>query len=227
MSHQHPHHRHPRPAPPAMEWSPNARPPECAPQFSHIRRRYDARVEAWCATLLPGDYYVTANGEAITPVLGSCVSACAFDPVLGIGGMNHFMLPLDSPGSEWGQSLSAATRYGNVAMERMINDMLKMGASRSSLQFKLVGGGRVLAAMTDIGARNISFVKDYVRTEGFRVIAQDLGGDSPRKVLFFAADGRMRVRKLDSAPDRDLVEREKSYLTQLDATPQAGDIELF
>ena len=89
-----------------------------------------------------------------------------------IGGMNHFMLPLDASQGEsaWGAAVSAATRYGNVAMERLINDILKLGGRRQDLEIKLVGGGRVLSEMTnDVGARNIDFVREYVRDEGFRV----------------------------------------------------------
>ena len=78
--------------------------------------------------------------------------------------------------------MSAATRYGNVAMERLINDILKLGGRRENLEIKLTGGGRVLAAMTtDIGARNIEFVRQYVKDEGFNVVGEDLGDIYPRK----------------------------------------------
>ena len=138
----------------------------------------------------------------MTTVLGSCVSACVRDSRLKIGGMNHFMLPLDgSQGtSAWGATVSAATRYGNVAMERLINDILKLGGRREDLEIKLVGGGRVLAEMTtDIGARNIAFVREYVKDEGFKVLGEDLGDVFARKVVYFPESGRIRVRKLNAA----------------------------
>jgi chemotaxis protein CheD len=166
----------------------------------------------------------------VCTVLGSCVSACVRDARLNIGGMNHFMLPLDGSNGEsaWGGALSAATRYGNVAMERLINDILKLGGRRQDLEIKLVGGGRVLSEMSnDVGARNIDFVRRYVQDEGFRVLNEDLGDVHARRVVYFPQTGRMRVRKLNVAPDETLVARERQYLRQLDTTPTEGEIELF
>lgn len=200
------------------------------PQFEHIARHWDDEHQVFAARLLPGEYYVTRNGEMVTTVLGSCVSACVRDARLRVGGMNHFMLPLDgSQGtSAWGQAASAATRYGNVAMERLINDILKLGGRREDLEIKLVGGGRVLAEMsTDIGARNIAFVRDYVRDEGFKVLGEDLGDVFARKVVYFPESGRIRVRKLNAHSDRSLAQRERQYLSELDAKPEEGEVELF
>jgi chemotaxis protein CheD len=200
------------------------------PQFEHVARHWDDEHRVFAARLLPGEYYVTRHGEMVTTVLGSCVSACVRDARLRIGGMNHFMLPLDgSQGtSAWGAAVSAATRYGNVAMERLINDILKLGGRRQDLEMKLVGGGRVLAEMTtDIGARNIQFVRDYVRDEGFKVLGEDLGDVFARKVVYFPESGRIRVRKLNAHSDRSLAQRERQYLSELDAKPVDGEVELF
>lgn len=204
--------------------------PVAAPQFSHIQRYWDNEHEQYSAKLLPGEYYVSACGEIVTTVLGSCVSACVRDPRTGVGGMNHFMLPRDQSlgQSAWGSAASSATRYGNVAMERLINDILKMGARRQDLEFKLVGGGKVLGNMSlDIGARNIDFVQRYVRDEQFTVVGEDLGDKFPRKVVYFPDSGRLLVRKLASAQDRSLIERESSYMNELEAAPESGDTELF
>jgi len=166
----------------------------------------------------------------VCTVLGSCVSACIRDARLNIGGMNHFMLPLDGSNGEatWGGALSLATRYGNVAMERLINDILKLGGRREDLEIKLVGGGRVLSEMSnDVGARNIDFVRHYVHEEGFRVLSEDLGDVHARRVVYFPQSGRMRVRKLNATPDETVVARERQYLRQFDTTPTEGEIELF
>jgi len=173
---------------------------------------------------------VTRNDEVVTTVLGSCVSACVRDVRLNVGGMNHFMLPLDGTNGEsvWGAAVSAATRYGNVAMERLINDILKLGGRRQDLEIKLVGGGKVLADMTtDIGARNIEFVREYVRDEGFNVAVEDLGDSYPRRVVYFPQTGRMRVRKLTTVRDPGLVAQEREYLQKLGANAVDGEIELF
>lgn len=208
----------------------NAQPEPALPQFSHITRYWDSEHATFAARLMPGEYYVTRHAEMIATVLGSCVSACIRDARLGYGGMNHFMLPLDgSQGqSAWGAAANAATRYGNVAMERLINDILKLGGKREHLEIKLVGGGRVLAEMsTDIGARNIEFVRQYVAAEGFKVLGEDLGDVYPRRVVYFPQTGRIRVRKLSSGRDDTLAARERQYLQQLDTKPVDGDVELF
>jgi chemotaxis protein CheD len=208
----------------------DAQPDPALPQFAHISRYWDNEHSTFTARLLPGEYYVTCNKEMISTVLGSCVSACIRDSRLGYGGMNHFMLPLDgSQGqSVWGSANSAATRYGNVAMERLINDILKLGGKRENLEIKLVGGGRVLAEMTtDIGARNIDFVRAYVAAEGFKVLGEDLGDIFPRKVVYFPQTGRIRVRKLSSGRDETLAARERQYLQQLDTKPVENEVELF
>ena len=203
--------------------------PVALPQFAHIRRYWDPQHECFAAKLLPGEYYVTLHGEMICTVLGSCVSACVRDRASGVGGMNHFMLPLDKSRGEsaWADASSAATRYGNVAMERLINDLLKAGAKRANLEFKLVGGGKVLAAMTDVGAGNIEFVRNYMQTEGFAVAGEDLGDIYPRKVHFYPQTGRVRVKKLMSTRNDTIFARERSYLQQVSTTPQTGDVELF
>lgn len=204
-------------------------PPKALPQFSHVKRYWDPQEQCFAAKILPGEYYVTTQGEMIVTVLGSCVSACVRDKARGHGGMNHFMLPLDTSNgrTQWDHSISAATRYGNVAMEKLINDMLKLGSRREDLEFKLVGGGRVLDAMTDVGARNIAFVREYMKTEGFRVSGEDLGDDHPRKVHYLPAPGKVRVKKLQSTRNNTIYERERNYLHELDRAPAAGDVELF
>ena len=203
--------------------------PAALPQFSHIRRYWDPLHETFAAKLLPGEYYVTTQAEMICTVLGSCVSACVRDRVTGIGGMNHFMLPLDRSQGEsaWSELDSAATRYGNVAMERLINDLLKAGASRRELEFKLVGGGKVLAAMTDVGQANIDFVRSYMQTEGYRVAGEDLGDVYPRKVHFYPDSGRVRVKKLLATRNDTIYAREHKYMQQVATAPQGGDVELF
>lgn len=208
----------------------NSLPLPALPQFEHISRFWDNEHACYSARILPGEYYVTRNAEVVCTVLGSCVSACIRDARLNIGGMNHFMLPLDGSNGEsaWGGALSAGTRYGNVAMERLINDILKLGGRRQDLEIKLVGGGRVLSEMSnDVGARNIDFVRRYVREEGFHVVNEDLGDVHARRVVYFPQTGRMRVRKLNATPDETLVARERQYLRQLDTAPAEGDIELF
>ncbi len=204
--------------------------PRPLPGFERINRYWDPVHVMYAAKLLPGEYYVTRDGEGIVTVLGSCVSACVRDPLMGIGGMNHFMLPenqSDPSSGKWGGELDASTRYGSFAMERLVNDILKHGGIRRNLEVKLFGGGRILAQMTDIGLRNIEFVRHYLLTEGLRIAAEDLGEIYPRKVYYFPATGKVRVMKLRSLHNNTIVEREVAYRQEIEKKPVAGDVELF
>src|SRR5262245_50800724 len=172
--------------------------PEPAPMvrgFEQLQRFWEPDTQRWTVKILPGEYYVTRNDEAITTVLGSCVSACIRDPAAGVGGMNHFMLPEDNAVHDPktpGAPVVLSTRYGSHAMESLINDLLKLGARRGRLQIKVFGGGRVLASMTDIGARNIEFVMSYLDLERLPIEARDVGGELPRKIIYFPVDGKVR-----------------------------------
>jgi chemotaxis protein CheD len=195
-----------------------------SPPGGTARRQVDPDCGCIAAKILPGQFYVT-GGEAVVTVLGSCVAACIRDPVAGVGGMNHFMLPV-RPGSHEGP-LSAATRYGNHAMECLINDILRLGGRRSNLEAKVFGGARVLAIRSDIGRRNIDFVHAYLELEGVPIVAQDVGGEHPRKVIFFPREGLVRVRRLTRGHADDPSARERAYLRELQDRPVGGDIELF
>ena len=204
------------------------RPPLVLPGFEHVKRSWNHTYEAYAARILPGEYYVTKSDEGVYTTLGSCISACIRDKVSGIGGMNHFMLPASGDADGYkSTSLSAATRYGNFAMEHLINVILKNGGKRQNLEVKLFGGGRILQNMTDVGMRNIIFARDYIKTEGLKVVAEDVGDIFPRMVVYFPATGKVRVKRLRSLHNNAIVEEEIRYIHTVESKPVCGDIELF
>lgn len=201
--------------------------PPCLPGFEGVRRYWDRSRRSPAAKLFPGDYYVTREPELLVTVLGSCVSACIRDPVARVGGMNHFLLPEGGGGDAAADRLSAATRYGSHAMERLVNDILRWGGRRERLEVKIVGGGRIISTMTNIGARNVAFVRDYLAREGLALVGEDVGDVYPRKVVYCPVTGKVRVRKLRSLHNQTLVARERAFMDQVATEPVAGDIELF
>jgi chemotaxis protein CheD len=205
-----------------------ARIPLALPGFENVKRAWNSSYEAVAARLLPGEYFVTLHDEAIYTTLGSCISACIRDRVSGIGGMNHFMLPISTNSGSWkAADNSASTRYGNYAMEHLINDILKNGGKRQNLEAKIFGGGRIIANMTDVGLRNIAFARDYLETEGLKVTSEDVGDEFPRLVVYFPATGKVRVKRLRSLHANTIVELETRYLKTIEEKPVSGDIELF
>lgn len=187
---------------------------------------YDRHFQIEAAKILPGEYYVTARDMMLVTVLGSCVSACIRDPVSGIGGMNHFMLP---EGGDSHNPLSASARYGGYAMEVLLNQLLKLGAQRSRLEAKVFGGGAVMRGFTvhNVGERNSDFVLEYLERERIRVLAEDLRDIYPRKVYFFPGSGRVLVKKLKQVHNNTIIQREQEYGSRLHTADMAGDVELF
>lgn len=198
------------------------------PAFDHLKRYDDPVNNCVSVKLLPGDYYVTTRDELITTVLGSCISACIYDPERGCGGMNHFMLPGDGGDRQNGLARNdACTRFGLHAMEGLINGVLKSGGRREHLRAKIFGGGRIIEQMTDVGLRNIAFARNYLELEGIPIEASDLGNIYPRKINFYPRTGKAMVKRLKSLHNDTIQVREAEYKQKLERSDAAGAVELF
>lgn len=205
-------------------------PKACINGFEHVNRYMDRPLQKFVAKILPGEFYVTRHDEMIATTLGSCVSACIWDEMGGVGGMNHFMLPLTEQQSHevtWGNAQSDATRYGNYAMEHMINDILAHGGLRRNLRAKVFGGGKVMKQLSDVGQKNCEFVLAYLTMEKIPLLAHDLGSIYPRKVLFDPLTGNAKMKRLRCMHNDTILVREKDYQKDIVKKPVEGDIELF
>ena len=175
--------------------------------------------------LLPGEYFVSTRNMLLVTVLGSCVAACIRDVRLGIGGMNHFMLPE----SDVADNSNPGARYGTYAMEVLIGHLLKLGARRENLEAKVFGGGNVLPGLVqaNVGHKNAVFVERFLRMENIRIAARDLAAGHPRKVYYFPQSGRVLVKRLRSLHNDTVYVREIEYRQRLTEAPASGDVELF
>jgi chemotaxis protein CheD len=190
------------------------------------RRFFDSASASWMVKVFPGEYFVSkTSDETLVTVLGSCVSACIRDPRAGIGGMNHFMLP-HSHGGNWAGDLKSS-RFGNFAMEKLINELLKAGCSRDTLEIKVFGGGNVTDMNSAIGTENSKFILRYLEAEGLRCAAEDLGGQLPRRIHYHPATGKVVRRLLGTSESSAIVREEREYGSKLSAKPAGGDIEFF
>ncbi|RXJ72437.1 chemotaxis protein CheD [Veronia nyctiphanis] len=201
------------------------------PKGASVSRYFYPSLQKMMVKIHPGEVYVTSDDELIGTGLGSCISACIWDPEIGIGGMNHFMLPLGTSEdiAEWTptQWRSRAARYGNYAMELLINTLIQQGAEKHRLQVKLFGGGVVMGQCTAVGEKNIAFAIDYVTSEGLVLVSNDLGDDFPRKLIFEPKTGKAWVKKMRSYKG-DVQRFDKKYQRTLQSPKvDSGDSELF
>jgi chemotaxis protein CheD len=184
---------------------------------------FDHHFQSDAVKVLPGEYFVANDDIVIMTVLGSCIAACIWDDRARVGGMNHFMLPE-------GDSSDTSGRYGSYAMELLINEMIKQGARRESLQAKVFGGGQVMAGFTtmNVGERNTKFVLDYLHTERIKLVSKDVLDIYPRKVVFFPTSGKAMVKKLaHSHPESLETTERKGNVVALAKTTAGGSVDLF
>jgi chemotaxis protein CheD len=181
---------------------------------------YETQFSSEAVKVLPGEYFVDSEELLIMTTLGSCIAACLWDRNARVGGLNHFMLPEAS--GDGGDS----GRYGAYAMELLINEMMKRGAARSSLEAKVFGGGQVIAGMDslNIGERNTRFVLDYLKAERIVVVSKDVLDIYPRKVCFLPFSGKAMVKRLAATAAATVQAQERAAVP---APASGGSVDLF
>jgi chemotaxis protein CheD len=182
---------------------------------------YDAHFKNDAVKILPGEYFVHDEDMLIMTTLGSCIAACIWDRNARVGGMNHFMLPEGSGDSG---------RYGSYAMELLINELLKRGASRLTLEAKVFGGGQVISGMNtmNVGERNTQFVMDYLKTERITVVSKDVLDVYPRKVCFLPHSGKAMVKRLAATNSEALLAQDRVAAQKaIPSVTGGGSVDLF
>jgi chemotaxis protein CheD len=181
--------------------------------MDNLRQDDGARV-----TIKPGEYHVTAEENVvIATLLGSCVSACLYDPVSRIIGMNHFLLSHRRYAKGIPVCVSEAGRYGIHAMELLINGMLKLGANRQNIRAKVLGGASLFDSSGGsggffcVGEVNSRFILEFLERDGIPLVASDLGGVSGRVIRFSSKDYSVLVRKIKKTANPDLAKKEKQF----------------
>ncbi len=188
---------------------------------------YDAHFRNEAVKVLPGEFFVYDEDILVMTTLGSCIAACIWDRDKRIGGMNHFLLPDVGAGSDSGRD---SGRYGSYAMDLLIGELVKRGATRGSMEAKIFGGGAVISGMNtiNVGERNTAFVLDYLRTERITVVSKDVLDIYPRKVCFLPASGKAMVKRLASANTEALAAQERAAATRsAPAASSGGSVDLF
>jgi chemotaxis protein CheD len=170
--------------------------------------------------IIQGEYFVTDDKDVmVTTILGSCVAACIRDPLAGVGGVNHFLLP----GTNGRTKAGEAERLGVHLMELLVNGLLKAGARRDRLEAKLFGGARTVKSHNDIGKHNAEFAERFLRDEGIAYVGGSTGGLQGRRIQYWPVSGRARQILLTGT-----VEIERPAVGPAPAVvSNAGELELF
>jgi len=190
------------------------------------KRHFDPALQAYVIQILPGTHYVTAAvDEILATILGSCVAACVRDPYQGIGGMNHFMLPKGRNDATEGANDSM--RYGDYAMEVLINAVLAHGCRRSELEIKIFGGANVIDSTMLVGSNNSEFIIRYLNSNGLLIATRDIGGRLPRRILYTPATGKARRLNLKRLSDSNIFKKELAHYRRSKRMPDSGEIDLF
>ena len=130
--------------------------------------------------------------------LGSCIGVSLYDPQTKIGGLLHIMLP-DSKQSRATDNLA---KFADTGIPLMLDEVLKMGASRSRLVAKMAGGAQMFAFAnaTDVmrvGSRNVAASKEILQKLGIRLVGEDTGANYGRTVQIDLTNGVYTVKTID------------------------------
>jgi len=167
----------------SMSWNPGTK------YFDHLFQVHAVRIA-------PGEYHVTDMDIALVTTLGSCVSACVFDPHARVGGMNHFLLPEPLDGTATGIPATSTT-YGRPAMEALLGSLQETGARRDRLCARIYGGGRIISGFSNhVGHDNVSFVRAYLATAGIQILSSSVEENHPRRIYFFPRSGKVFLKNL-------------------------------
>ncbi len=197
-----------------------------------MNKHFDPHFQKDIVTIHPGEFFTSKDDIYIATVLGSCISVALYDIKLGFGGMNHFMLPKSN--REEPLSSEDEGRFGNYAMELLINDMISNGSFKQNLRAKVFGGGNVLDAgnnqMNMTGINNINFALNFLKTENIPIIVNDTGGIFPRKIYFSPLTSKVYLKRIQKSGQsvEEIKRRELEYKLQLQQKKEeAGDIVWF
>ena len=141
--------------------------------------------------LYPAALFASQKPYQINTILGSCVAVCLWDPILKYGGMCHYMLPL------WNGTGLASPKYGNIAIEKLLEKMISFGSNKVNIVSKIFGGGEVIDVKNQqffIGERNIELAFKMIKDHNIPIISSSTGGKLGRKIIFFTHTGEVKQR---------------------------------
>lgn len=130
----------------------------------------------------------------VTYSLGSCVGLALHDPVAGVAGLLHAMMPLSTSNPE--KAAANAAMYADTGASALLNEMFRAGATRANLVAKVAGAASQIdqGQMFRIGQRNHAVIRKVLWKNGILIAAEDVGGSMSRTVYLEVGSGRTHVK---------------------------------
>lgn len=144
-----------------------------------------------------GQVHISQSAQSIVMILGSCAAVCIWDSIHAVGGATHFLLPV------WDGRGVASPRYGNVAINALLQKLTEAGAHKEHLRAKVFGGGCLFDSMRGqnpirehLGKRNVQTALEMLAKEHIPVISVEAGIDRGQRVVFHPSTGVSSVTTL-------------------------------
>ena len=142
--------------------------------------------------LLPGSLHCAAVPTVISTILGSCIAICLWDPARKLGGMNHYVLPASATEAQ-------DARYGEFAIDHLIDGMEALGCRARGLVAKVFGGAAVLSVdstQPSVGTKNLQLALERLAVRRIRVVGRRTGGVQGLLVRFATDLGEAMLRNV-------------------------------
>lgn len=136
-------------------------------------------------------------GVLTTLGLGSCIGICIYDTSSKIAGMAHIMLP----SSKAIKNNSNEAKFADTAIDKMLDEMQRLGANKSRMVAKIAGGAQMFSALSSndtlkVGQKNAEAVRMYLQELRIPVRADDTGGNYGRTIEFDSSNGSLLVKTI-------------------------------
>jgi chemotaxis protein CheD len=128
----------------------------------------------------------TAGERLITYALGSCLGIVVHDPVAGVAGMLHVMLPTGT--IDPAKMADKPAMFVDSGVPLLFKECYKLGARKERMQVKVAGGAHAGAREEDdrfqIGKRNMIALRKLLWKNGVMIHAHDTGGVQTSRTMW-------------------------------------------
>ena len=143
-----------------------------------------------------GDCKLSNAAESVlaTYALGSCIAVAIHDPVAGVGGLLHFMLPESSLNLE--KAGQNPFMFADTGIPLLFRTAYGLGAEKRRLVVWVAGGAQVMdeQGVFNIGKRNHVALRKILWKAGVMVHGEEVGGNTSRTVRLEVSTGRFWIR---------------------------------